>query len=111
MGNSKHTPGPYGVFTDSEKAGMHPNHKVRFVCTADFDEDAGRGQVLAKLTDSPEIVGNGLLFSAAPDLLACVHNLVKKLADHHGVSVAEYMEEAAAGREAAAAISKAGATP
>lgn len=69
MSNAKHTPGPWMVIADSD-AGEHPNHAFRFVGTTDFDEDSGRGEILARMTDSPSIEANARLFAAAPDLLA-----------------------------------------
>ncbi len=67
---TKHTPEPWKVLADEEKLGLHPNHAYRFIGTADFDEDANTGEIIARLTDSPNIAGNANLLAAAPDLLA-----------------------------------------
>lgn len=64
-----HTPGPFKVYPNRAYRNQHPNHNYRYIATADFDEDAGTGQVLAAMTDSPEIVDNAHLFEAAPELL------------------------------------------
>lgn len=60
-----HAPGPYIIVPEAIE---HPNGRFRFVATADWDEDAGRGHILAKLTDHPQIEGSAHLFAAAPDL-------------------------------------------
>jgi len=64
-----HTQGPWQIHAH-ENAGDHPNHAFRFVGTADFDEESVRGEIIAKMTDSPNIRDNARLISAAPDLLA-----------------------------------------
>lgn len=73
-----HTPGPFRIIP-APHMGEHPNHEFRFIGTADFDEEMGNGQVLAKLTDSPEIRGNAALFAAAPDLLAICERIERGL--------------------------------
>lgn len=106
-----HTPGPFRIIP-APHMGEHPNHEFRFIGTADFDEEMGNGQVLAKLTDSPEIRGNAALFAAAPDLLAALEAaeyelqcLSSRLADPYRKSVEECREVARA------AIAKAKETP
>jgi hypothetical protein len=74
---ARHTPGPWTVHADSY-AGDHPNHASRFVGTQDFDEDASVGQIVAKLTDSPEIVANARLIAASPDLLAACEAFLRE---------------------------------
>lgn len=58
--------GPYKIVPEAIE---HPNGRFRFVATADWDEGAGQGEILAKLTDSPNIEANAHLFAASPDLL------------------------------------------
>lgn len=75
-GEAKHTPRPWAIFGHAGR-GSHPNHAFRFIGTADFDEASGTGEIIAKLTDSPAIVANARLISAAPDLLAACELVIR----------------------------------
>lgn len=101
---TKHTPGPWKVLADEEKLGLHPNHAYRFIGTADFDEDANTGEIIARLTDSPNIAGNANLLAAAPDLLAILTRIIDR-ATHPNSDGGVLWDDVDAAR---AAIAKAG---
>tara|TARA_R100000458_G_C8278085_1_gene253889 strand:+ start:836 stop:1189 length:354 start_codon:yes stop_codon:yes gene_type:complete len=58
---SKHTPGPWTIEADPEKAGLHPLHDNRYIASE-------RGWVCA-LRDQPAQAADARLIAAAPDLL------------------------------------------
>ena len=59
-----HTPGPWTIEADPDKAGLHPLHDNRYV-------GSERGWVCA-LRDQPEQAADARLIAAAPDLLAAL---------------------------------------
>ena len=58
---SKHTPGPWTIEADPDKAGLHPLHDNRYIAS-----ERGWG---CTLRDQPEQAADARLIAAAPDLL------------------------------------------
>jgi len=61
---TRHTPGPWAIEADADKAGRHPLHDNRHV--------TARTGVVCDLRDQPAQAADARLIAAAPDLLAAL---------------------------------------
>ena len=58
---TRHTPGPWAIEADADKAGLHPLHDNRHV--------TARTGIVCDLRDQPAQAADARLIAAAPDLL------------------------------------------
>lgn len=77
MNNNHHTPGPWKVEADQEKAHLHPCYLHRFVTAG--DEDSNTWEIVARMPDAPNQEANARLIAAAPELLEALENTLKML--------------------------------
>ena len=61
MSERKHTPGPWAIEADADKAGRHPLHDNRHV--------TARTGIVCDLRDQPAQAADARLIAAAPELL------------------------------------------
>jgi len=69
----KHTPGPWTIEADAEKAGRHPLHDNRHV--------VAQSGTVCDLRDQPAQAADARLIAAAPDLLAALKRAARVFED------------------------------
>lgn len=70
--NTQHTPGPWKVMADPERAALHELHRHRFIVTADteLDDDGcfASGSLICSMRDCEHQAQYARLIALAPDL-------------------------------------------